>query len=133
MRVANNRSEYLAIVLVGGVALILLVHFLRDNFNHAPAVSYLLGVAPNFIASFTFPVAFISAKKRAGWLIGPVSDGAWFLGSTLLTLAVVVAWEFRQVHLTNFVFDPGDIGASVIGAVLFLCCWPIVRRFMSAA
>src|SRR5688572_12364928 len=112
MRVANSRSEHLATVFVAGVALILLVHYLRDNYRHAPAVSYVLGVAPNLIASFSLPAVFICTKKRARWLIGPTSDGAWFLGSTLLALAVVIAWEFRQIHLANFFFDLGDIGAS---------------------
>ena len=133
MRTVNNRSEYLAAVFVVGVALILLVHFLRDNFHHSPAVGYVLGVAPNLIASFSLPVVFICTKQRIGWLVGPNSNGSWFFGSTMLALALVLAWEFRQIHLEQFVFDPDDIGASFFGAILFLCCWPMVRRFMSSA
>ena len=130
MKIANKKQDYLSLFLVFGTALILVVHYFRDNTQSSGVISTILGSAPNFIATFCLPTVFIVKKEKMGKVLHRIGDVTWFILCTILSLLIVLAWEFRQLGTNEYVFDINDIIASFVGAILFLFCYPIVRRLL---
>jgi len=130
---ANKKSDYLAFIVVFGVFLILFVHYIRDNFKTGADLTLILGVAPNFISALCCPAVFLGYKSKVEKVVGNLNSFKWFVFCTLLSLAIVIGWEFNQTNLDSLIFDINDIVASVCGAILFLFCWPLLRVFVKLA
>ncbi len=130
MKWAKKKSDHLSVLVILGAGLILLVHYFRDEYQFGSALTFLLGVAPNFIAAYCLPPVFLVNKKVVDRYVKNISVFSWFLMSALLCLAIILAWEFRQLYRKDFVFDWFDIAASFIGSVLFMLSWPLVKRFV---
>jgi hypothetical protein len=130
MKWAKKKSDQLAVLMIVGAALILLVHYFRDGCQFGSTLTFLLGVAPNFIAAFCLPPVFLVNKNVLDRYIHDVSKFSWFVTSTLLCLVILLAWEIRQIYRADFVFDWYDIIANIVGAILFLLSWPVVKPYL---
>lgn len=101
---------------IGALALLAAVHQVRGmGLPPQPSLDYLVGVLPNFAAAIaiTFvllsiwgdqnPNADFAAAKRPFILCASISG----LG--------LIAWELFQKTSNRLVFDPHDVGATVVG------------------
>lgn len=101
---------------IGALALLAAVHQLRGlERSLGPAIDYLIGVLPNFAAAIaiTFvPLSIWSDQK-------PNADFASTKRPFLVCASVsglgLLAWELIQKTSSRLVFDPHDVGATIVG------------------
>lgn len=123
MKLATRYS----LVLITALALLSLTHWTRNHLGHlAPLFAYLRGVLPNFLAAIAIPFFVISVwvdQKKAQ----PGSDAKrWFISADLLSATALILWEFVQRGSVRLVFDPHDIGATIVGALFAFGIFQIV-------
>jgi glycopeptide antibiotics resistance protein len=127
MKIVKVKLGYLSLFPLFGIGLIFLVRYFRENTQPPYIIAYALSSAPNLIAAFFQTPACLSFF----WSIFSKSsnDYLWFFISAFVNLLIVLGWEFCQLRLNYWVFDINDIIASFLGSLLFLFCWPLIRRF----
>lgn len=104
---------------IAALATLSFVHWVRGRPPmDAPVLTYLLGVSPNVLAAVAIP--FVCMGVWADQKPDAPLDLAWkgFAGISVLTGIALIAWEFNQVSSRRLVFDPHDIGATLVGLVL---------------
>lgn len=121
-------SRY-GLVGIGALGTLSLVHWARKaRYDGPDMANYLIGVLPNVAAAIAIPFVLLSiwadqkpdsgfAAARHVWMRLMVAAGI-----------VLIGWELIQQSSRALVFDPHDIGATVIGLalghVLFLALAP---------
>ena len=109
-------STRYGLVGIGALALLSLVHWLRDaEILRSWTNDFLLGVLPNFAAAIaiTFVLFRIYAdQKRDGML--DTARRAYLLCAAVSGLGLL-GWELFQKTSKRFVFDPHNIGATFVG------------------
>lgn len=124
-----RRSTRYGLAGIGALALLSLVHWLRGRpVSGEPIPTYLLGVVPNLAAAIaiTFVLLSIWADQNKD---APYSAARrWFLVFAALSACGLLAWEIVQRTSARFVFDPHDVGATLVGigaaALIFLAITP---------
>lgn len=105
---------------------------LRASSAHQGALAAFYGVAPNLILGFCAPSLFLIHRARArAWAPG-LTDFGWFKVCVGLGAVAVTGWETLQPIVSNLVFDTMDIVATLGGALLFLACWPLLRKLIAS-
>jgi len=104
---------------IGALAILTTVHQLRERTRwSSPAADYLLGVLPNFAAALAITFVLLSIwtdhKRDAPF----VSIQRWLLACSAVSVLGLLVWELIQRTSDRFVFDAGDIGATLLGACL---------------
>jgi len=104
--------------LVGMVALALLttVHWLRDQALPPEATrDYLLGVVPNFAAAIAITYVLLSIWSEREHKAGFAGSRRAFLICAGISGVGLLGWEMTQMASDRLVFDPHDIGATLLG------------------
>lgn len=115
------------LVYLAGIALVIVVQFLRTHWPADGALGIFYGSAPNLFAGACVPALFMIARRKVAARWPGLGDGRWFAIATLLGSGTVLAWECAQTLRANMVFDPWDLIATVIGTLLWLALWPWLR------
>lgn len=101
---------------IGALALLSLVHWLRGiAMLRRPAVDYFLGVLPNFAAAIAiaFVLLGIWADRNRDSTF-EAARRAYFVCASISGLGLI-GWEIFQKTSNRLVFDPHDIGATLVG------------------
>ena len=97
---------------------------LRPKFGQTSFVNILTGSLPNFIAAYIIGLAFVSAvlirKPHNGRLIV-------YVGSVLV-FTILAIEEIRPIWGASTTYDPFDIWASGLGAILSIVTFESVVR-----
>lgn len=131
--VEERFQRRMLLVYLAGIALVIVVQFLRTRWPADGALGIFYGSAPNLFAGASVPALFMIARHRVAARWPGLRGGRWFAIASLLGSGVVIAWECAQTLRVNMVFDPWDLIATVIGTLLWLALWPWLRPRASAA
>lgn len=98
-------------------------YYVRPNYSgENAAISYFLGIAPNFFPAMGIPALFVvfmmQLKTSSNWL-NEKKD----LTSNLISVTGLIAWEFIQTSSKKLHFDWNDIIWTIIGAAIFQLIW----------
>lgn len=101
---------------IAALALLSGVHLLRDQaLPPEPTRDYLLGVGPNFAAALAITFVLLSIwsdrNKDAAFA---ASKRAFFICAAISGIGLT-AWELFQMTSKRLVFDPHDLGATLVG------------------
>jgi hypothetical protein len=102
---------------LAGLALLSTVHWIRDeHIDLGNLGNALVGVLPNFAAAvaITFVLLSVRADQRPG--DGYLQMRRWFWISASVAAVGLIGWELIQQASDRFVFDLGDILATLVGA-----------------
>ncbi len=101
---------------IGALALLSLVHWYRTSgLSPLPGGDYLLGVLPNFAAAIAiiFVLLSIWSDQRRG--ADFASTKRAFIVAASISGIGLTAWEFFQKTSRRLIFDPHDLGATLVG------------------
>lgn len=102
---------------IAALALLSLGHWLRGPGGRQPppAGEYLIGILPNFAAAIA--IAFVLLSIWADQNREATRSGAKrsFLLCASISALGLFGWEFVQKSSGRFVFDPHDLGATLVG------------------
>lgn len=101
---------------LAGLALLSIVHWVRDErLDLGSLGNALVGVLPNFAAAIAivFVLLSIRADQRPNDNVSQLRR--WFWISASVATVGLVGWEFIQQTSARFVFDAGDIAATLAG------------------
>lgn len=102
-----------------GLAMLSATHWARAAFPKPGAgLGFLLGVLPNFTAGFAMPLILASMLPSVSGGPGALTANRRFLLLLLVTSLGLCAWEVIQARSERFVFDPNDIAATLLGAMV---------------
>ena len=109
-------STRYGLVGIGALGALSLVHRCRKLQYDGPAsADYLMGVLPNVAAAIAIPFVMLSIwadqKPTATYPAARQS----FVVLTLFAGLGLIAWELIQQSSRTLVFDPHDIGATLLG------------------
>lgn len=109
-------STRYGLVGIGALALLSLVHWLRDAKRFPnPTSDYLLGVLPNFVAAIAIAFVILSIwadqNRNAKF---EAARGPYLICASVSAFGLL-AWELFQKTSNRFVFDTHDIGATMVG------------------
>ena len=107
------------LVSIGALATLSFVHWARERPKpESEILLYLLGVLPNITAAVAIPFVLLGIwadqNVVASYSRAKRSCSIAVLFSTL----GLIGWEFLQQGSRNMVFDPHDIGATVLGSCI---------------
>ena len=109
-------STRYGLVGIGALCLLSLVHCLRDITAGRPiAADYLLGVTPNVAAAIAITFVLLSIWADQNPDATPAAATRPFLFCASISGLGLLGWEFLQKTSNRFVFDPHDVGATMIG------------------
>lgn len=104
------------IISLAALALLTLVHWVRGNVSiDTPAISFFLGVAPNFAASIAIIFVFLGIVAGQEKVRSFEAYRGWFFILAAISLAGLIGWEVFQMTSRRLVFDPFDIVFTVVG------------------
>ena len=132
-RLGAWRGLRLHVWFVASVCLIVLIHLARQL---APSqMPPFIGSAPSFLAALGLPALLLSQRQRARFArLTAAEPKVWGVGSLLASQALLLAWEFAQLHIRGMRFDLQDIIATGLGGVAWcLACLTLPPRSKSAA
>ncbi len=101
---------------IGALAVLSLVHWGRKmQFDAPEIVSYLMGVMPNVAAAIAIPFVLLGiwTDQRPTSTYSALRQR--FMIVSLIAGLGLIAWEFLQQSSPALVFDPHDIGATLMG------------------
>ncbi len=109
-------STRYALTGIAALALLSGVHWLRDQaLPPEPTRDYLLGVGPNFAAAIAITFVLLSIwSDRNKQAVFAESKRAFFICATISGVGLI-AWELFQTTSKRLVFDPHDLGATLVG------------------
>ena len=111
---------------VAALGVVSLVHFARGMDIDGPQLyRYALGVLPNTAAAVALPFAFLSIWSDQNPLGAYPTTRRWFIAAGIVSAIGLIAWEFLQPSRGR-VFDPHDIGATILGIGL---AWLLFHAF----
>ncbi|MGZ8284149.1 MAG: hypothetical protein ACXW27_03260 [Allosphingosinicella sp.] len=101
---------------MGALALLSLVHWLRGiAMFRRSTVDYLLGVLPNFAAAIAIAFVLLSIwADRNRDSTFEAARRAYFACASISGLGLM-GWEVFQKTSNRLVFDPHDVGATLVG------------------
>ncbi len=121
-----DKSKWTILCILGLALHHLIEEHIRPCYQGIDAVQFLLGVAPNFLASFLiFPFAGMAIWKMQTHKNISVQD-KWFWVSLIISSLGLMIWEFMQLT-GNLVFDYWDILFTVLGSILALILYKFVK------
>jgi hypothetical protein len=114
---------------MGGLALLTAVHQVRaQQPSLPPAGDYLVGVLPNFAAAIAISFVLLSAWSDQNRTADHAATRRAFRICMTISGVGLIAWELFQIGPNRLVFDPHDIGATLVGlgvsALLFSALTP---------
>ncbi|MBY0392020.1 MAG: hypothetical protein K2Q27_02005 [Novosphingobium sp.] len=121
-------STRFGLVGLGGLALLSAVQWARQqHLQHGAALTYLIGVGPNFAAAIAITFVLLAA-----WLdMRPVADaaavGRRFRISAAVSALGLIGWECVQMTSHALVFDWHDVLATLAGIAVSVVQFRIVR------
>lgn len=121
-------STRFGLVGLGGLALLSAVQWARQHhLQHGAALTYLIGVGPNFAAAIAITFVLLAA-----WLdMRPVADaaavGRRFRISAAVSALGLMGWECVQMTSHALVFDWHDVLATLAGIAVSVVQFRIVR------
>lgn len=130
-----TRSTRFGLAGIGALALLSLVHWLRGRPVPDEAIqTYLLGVLPNLAAAIAITFVLLSIWADQNKEAPYAEARRRFAAFAAISAAGLVAWEIVQRTSARFVFDPHDVGATLVGTgVAFLIFRAITPRETAAA
>jgi hypothetical protein len=109
-------STRYGLVGIGALGALSLVHWgRRAQYDGAEIVLYLMGVMPNVAAAIAIPFVLLSIWADQNPSANYAAARRGFVVVTLVAGVGLIAWEFIQQSSHTLVFDPHDIGATVLG------------------
>lgn len=100
---------YIFIILIGFAMILLIKYSIRPSYqnSHNKIITFILGVAPNFLIGITFPLLLklIYPRLKA-------------VSIFLLSFSAIVLMEY-ELHLNNRNFDMFDIIFSIVGIFIW--------------
>jgi len=116
-----KRSTRYGLVGIGALALLSLVHRLREVHAEVPPIaSFLIGVMPNVAAAIAMPFVFIGIWAEQHPDAATATLWRWFLAAEIVSFAGLIAWELLQLGPTGLVFDVNDLAATLVGTMIAL-------------
>ena len=118
----------LALLGMVGLAMLEVTHLMRDRLTGTGAVfAFVLGFMPNLAAGFGMPLVVASTQAN-GWksLSGREVAGS-FVRICAFTSVGLLGWEAVQLAIRRMVFDPLDILATLLGALLAIGAFRWIR------
>lgn len=113
------RSTRYGVAGVGALALLSLVHWLRGRPVPAePIPTYLVGIVPNLAAAIAITFVLLSIWADQSKDAPYAAARRWFVACAAVSASGLVAWEFVQRTSARFVFDPHDVGATLVGTAV---------------
>ena len=109
-------STRYGLVGTGALGALTLVHWCRKlDYDGPAAADYLMGVLPNVMAAIAIPFVLLSiwADQKPTATYPAVRQSFVFL--TLFAGFGLIAWELVQQSSRSLVFDPHDMGATILG------------------
>jgi hypothetical protein len=101
---------------VGALALLTLTHQVRGTTGPLhPTAQYLVGVVPNFAAAIAIAFVLLSIWSDQNRGADFHSTKRPFFFGTLISGLGLLAWELFQQTSKRLVFDPHDLGATLVG------------------
>jgi hypothetical protein len=101
---------------IGALGLLAAVHRLRAiERSPQPFSDYLLGVLPNFAAAIAITFVLLSIWSDQNKKANFTQAKRPFLLCASISGAGLLAWEFFQKTSSRLVFDPHDVGATLLG------------------
>ena len=117
-----------AMICLAGVFGILLIHASRTQ---PPPVSemlrWIVDSGPNLLAAVCMPTAIPALAKLLTKRLPPLTPARWSLACFGVAQLGLLSWEFAQPFVRGMVFDIDDIGATIVGGVLWLVLANAVR------
>lgn len=102
-----------------GLAALTTTHWMRDHLaDPAPALAFALGVMPNVAAALAMPLILASFTPQTSQVPVTASSHRAFILILAFTTIGLLAWEVVQTRSDQFVFDPYDLLATLVGAAL---------------
>lgn len=109
-------STRYGLVGIGALGALSLVHWGRKlPYDGAEITLYLMGVLPNVAAAIAIPFVLLSIWADQNQSATYAAACRGFAIVTLVAGAGLIAWEFIQQSSRILVFDPHDIGATIVG------------------
>lgn len=101
---------------IGALALLAAVHQLRGmELSPQPSRDYLIGVLPNFAAAIAITFVLLSIWSDQNPNADFASAKRPFIICASISGLGLLAWELFQKTSSRLVFDPHDVGATVVG------------------
>lgn len=111
-----KRSTRYGLAGIGALALLSLVHWLRGHpVSGDPIPTYLLGIIPNLAAAIAITFVLLSIWADQNKEASHAAARRWFVIFAMVSAFGLLVWEFVQRTSSRFVFDPHDVGATLIG------------------
>lgn len=105
-----------ALVGIGALGALSLVHWGRKSgYGGAEIVHYLMGVLPNVAAAIAIPFVLLSIWADQNPNASAAAARRSFVVLMLVAGVGLIAWEFFQQSSRRLVYDPHDIGATILG------------------
>jgi hypothetical protein len=109
-------STRYGLVGIGALGALSLVHWSRTLQYEAPdIVLYLMGVLPNVAVAIAIPFVLLSIWADQKPAATYPATRRIFVVLTLFAGVGLIAWELVQPSSRTLVFDPHDIGATLLG------------------
>jgi len=109
-------STRYGIISLAALATLGTAHWVRGNITFdLRAMSFVLGVAPNFAASIAIIFVFMGTVAAQEKYRSYQSYRLWFSILAAVSLVGLIGWEVFQLSSRKLVFDPYDIVFTVIG------------------
>ncbi len=114
---------------ISGLGLLTIGHWLRDlALPPQRTVDYLLGVIPNFAAAIAITFVLLSIWSDQYRDASFATTLRALLVSASISGVGLISWELIQGTSNRLVFDPHDIGATLVGvataAIMFYLLTP---------
>jgi hypothetical protein len=109
-------STRYGLVGIGALGALSLVHWGRKwHYDGPDIVLYLMGVLPNVAAAIAIPFVLLSIWADQKPAATYSAARRIFVVLTLFAGVGLVTWELVQLSSQTLVFDPHDIGATILG------------------
>lgn len=109
-------STRYGLVGIGALGVLSLVHWGRKaQYDGAEIVLYLMGALPNVAAAIAIPFVLLSIWADQNPSATYAAARRCFVVVALVAAVALIAWEFMQPSSRTLVFDPHDIGATILG------------------
>jgi len=109
-------STRYGLVGIGALGALSLVQWGRKlQYDGAEIVLYLMGVLPNVAAAIAIPFVLLSIWADQNPSATYAAARRRFVVVALVAAVALIAWEFLQPSSRTLVFDPHDIGATILG------------------
>jgi hypothetical protein len=118
---------------IGALCTLSLLQWGRKQQYAAPEIIlYLMGVLPNVAAAIAVPFVFLSIWADQKPAASYQAARRRFTALALVAGTGLIAWEFMQQSSRSLVFDPHDIGATIIGLFMAWLLFAVLTPLSNA-